>query len=66
MPSPVKDRFTVDYEPIFFLVKNKKYWFEQQFEDYVPNSDVEYRKTLRSGKFYRLDKQNPYKLLECL
>ncbi len=32
MPSSVKDRFTVDYEYVFFFVKNKKYWFEQQKE----------------------------------
>ncbi len=32
MPSSVKDRFTVDYEPVFFLVKNKRYFFERQFE----------------------------------
>lgn len=32
MPSSVKDRFTVDFEYVFFFVKNKKYWFEQQFE----------------------------------
>ena len=28
MPSSVKDRFTGAYEPIFMLVKNKKYWFD--------------------------------------
>lgn len=32
MPESVKDRFTVDYEKIFFFVKQKKYYFEQQFE----------------------------------
>ena len=32
MPASVKDRFTVDFEPIFFFTKNKKYWFEPQFE----------------------------------
>lgn len=34
MPSSVKDRFSVDFEPIFFFVKNKKYYFKQQFEPY--------------------------------
>ena len=34
MPSSVKDRFTVDFEKVFFFVKNKKYWFEQQLEPY--------------------------------
>jgi len=32
MPESVKDRFTVDFEKIFFFVKQKKYYFEQQFE----------------------------------
>lgn len=32
-PETVKDRFTRDYEPIFFFVKNKKYTFNQQLED---------------------------------
>lgn len=33
MPSSVEDRFTVDFEKVFFFTKNKKYHFEQQFED---------------------------------
>jgi DNA modification methylase len=32
MPSSVKDRFTVDFEKVFFFVKSKKYWFETQYE----------------------------------
>ncbi len=32
IPSSVKDRFTVDFEYVFFFVKNKKYWFETQYE----------------------------------
>lgn len=35
MPSSVKDRFTVDFEKIFFFTKNKKYWFEMQYEPTV-------------------------------
>jgi len=35
MPSSVKDRFTVDFEKIFFFTKNKKYWFETQLEDAI-------------------------------
>jgi len=31
-PETVKDRYTRDYEPIFFFVKNKKYNFKQQLE----------------------------------
>ncbi len=32
MPSPIKDRFTVDFEKVFFFVKSKKYKFEMQKE----------------------------------
>jgi len=28
MPESVKDRFSKSYEPVFMLVKNKKYWFD--------------------------------------
>jgi len=31
-PSPAADRFTIDYEKVFFFVKNRKYYFHQQFE----------------------------------
>ena len=40
MPSSVKDRFTVDFEYIFFFSKKKKYYFETQYE---PLSDVSKR-----------------------
>lgn len=40
MPSSVKDRFTVDFEYLYFFVKSKKYWFEQQFE---PQKTQEYK-----------------------
>jgi len=32
IPESVKDRFTVDFEYLFFFTKNKKYYFEQQLE----------------------------------
>jgi site-specific DNA-methyltransferase (adenine-specific) len=32
MPSSAKDRFTVDFEYVYFFVKSKKYWFEPQYE----------------------------------
>lgn len=32
MPKSVKDRFTDDYEKLYFFTKEKKYYFEQQFE----------------------------------
>ncbi len=41
MPSSAKDRFTVDFEYVYFFVKSKKYWFEQQFEPYLTESNAE-------------------------
>ena len=35
MPESVKDRFTVDFEYIYFFVKQKKYYFKQQLEPYM-------------------------------
>lgn len=32
MPSSAKDRFTVDYEYLFFFTKSRKYYFETQYE----------------------------------
>lgn len=40
MPSSVKDRFTVDFEYIFFFSKKKKYYFETQYES-VKQSSIE-------------------------
>lgn len=40
MPASVTDRFTVDFEKLFFFVKNKEYYFEQQK---VPNKEVSIR-----------------------
>jgi site-specific DNA-methyltransferase (adenine-specific) len=37
MPSSAKDRFTVDFEKLFFFVKSKKYYFDQQK---VPNKEI--------------------------
>jgi len=38
MPSSAKDRFTVDFEKVFFFVKQPTgYYFEQQFEDLIGN-----------------------------
>lgn len=39
MPSGAKDRFTTDFEPIFFFVKKQKYYFCQQLEPYVKPLD---------------------------
>ena len=36
MPASVKDRYTVDFEKMFFFTKNRKYHFKQQFEPISP------------------------------
>ncbi len=49
MPSSVRDRFTVDFEYVFFFVKNKKYWFKKQFEPYdQPINKVGVNKKLKT------------------
>lgn len=50
MPSSVKDRFTVDFEKIFFFTKSKKYYFETQYEPLSESSlkDFNARKTFRN------------------
>ncbi|MBU0760506.1 MAG: site-specific DNA-methyltransferase [Nanoarchaeota archaeon] len=40
MPSSVKDRFTVDFEYLFFFSKSKKYFFKQQREPHKDESII--------------------------
>lgn len=42
MPSSAKDRFTVDFEYLFFFSKSKRYYFEQQFEPHLESSKKRY------------------------
>ena len=49
MPSSAKDRFTVDFEYIFFFSKKKKYYFETQYEPLAPISMKDRRKD--KGRF---------------
>lgn len=58
MPSSVKDRFTVDFEKLFFFSKSKKYYFKTQYDRVVAHSDAWYRNKLRQNKNYNLKK--PY------
>ncbi len=46
MPSSVRDRFTNAYEPIFMLVKNKKYWFDLDAVR-VPHKQVSIERAMR-------------------
>jgi len=50
MPESVRDRFTDDYERLFFFVKNKKYYFEQQFEPMKAESEERYKYAFGASK----------------
>ena len=66
MPSSVKDRFTVDFEKIFFFVKRKKYYFKQQLEQlkhtnasgmrFGGNAAKQYGNAVYSGRVYDASK----------
>lgn len=43
MPSSAKDRFTVDYEMMYFFTKSTKYYFEQQYEKIANSTNKDYR-----------------------
>lgn len=46
MPSSAKDRFTVDFEYLFFFTKNQKYYFDTQYEPLNPDTLRESRYTV--------------------
>jgi len=49
MPSSATDRFTVDFEEVFFFVKSKKYYFKQQYDDFKCN-DIKSPSYRKNGK----------------
>jgi DNA modification methylase len=61
-PSPVKDRFTVDYELFFFFTKSGKYYFKTQFEPLSESYKKDKRpKGVMRNKFYENSKYaQPY------
>lgn len=50
MPSSARDRFTVDFEYVYFFVKAKKYWFEQQREKLSNSKSNRERRKYNPGK----------------
>jgi len=58
MPTAVKDRFTVDFEKIFLFTKEKKYFFETQYEPMLESSRKRYK-----GKFTGSWSKNPHSSL---
>jgi site-specific DNA-methyltransferase (cytosine-N4-specific) len=57
MPSSVKDRFTVDFEYLFFFSKQGKYYFEQQFEKSLDYKD-DIRRMSRNRKHSKNSQQS--------
>jgi len=59
MPSSANDRFTVDFEPVFFFSKSRKYWFEQQFEEHLCNEKYQHgtfgNKSLATSKNIKIE-----------
>jgi len=51
MPQSVKDRFTNDFEKVYFFTKSNKYYFEQQLEDFVSKSNSSPRNRRAEGKY---------------
>jgi len=54
MPSSVKDRFTNAYEPVFMLVKSKKYWFDLDAVR-IPHKESSIKRwesEIKSGRVY--------------
>lgn len=41
MPSSAKDRFTVNFEYVYFFVKQRSYFFEPQYEPFLTESNAE-------------------------
>lgn len=71
IPASVTDRFTVDFEYLFFFTKSKRYWFEAQHEPFNPSTKrrvVAFRQN--NERFdparHKHDgtTQNPYEVLE--
>ena len=59
MPSSAKDRFTVDFEYVYFFVKSKKYWFEPQYEPYLTESNAERPRMGQGQNTQYKQKRNP-------
>jgi DNA modification methylase len=52
MPSSAKDRFTVDWEYVYFFTKSQRYYFETQYESALnPEDDV--RRAIKTSQYNR-------------
>lgn len=55
MPSSAKDRFTVDFEYLFFFAKSKKYWFETQYENSIESNEKVMARAMSKNHFNKND-----------
>lgn len=53
IPQSMNDRFTVDFEYIFLFVKNKKYYFEQQFENWTDKNKHDIKRSIEGHNQYK-------------
>lgn len=67
MPESVKDRFTRDFEKVFFFTKSKKYYFEQQFEPLKSPNELKrrYSNPFEKHKYWKKTRKSK-KSLEAL
>jgi len=52
MPSSTKDRFTNDYEDLFFFTKYPTYFFDTQYEPLASSTIKRYQSVIRNGEVY--------------
>jgi DNA modification methylase len=52
MPSSARDRFTVDYELVFFFTKSRNYYFEQQFEPWTDRNKHDLKRAMNGHGRY--------------
>jgi site-specific DNA-methyltransferase (adenine-specific) len=52
MPESVEDRFTVDYEPVFFCTKSPRYYFKQQLRPYSEKTLARCQKYVENGEAF--------------
>ena len=71
-PASVKDRFTVDFEEMFFFTKSKRYYFNQQFVSLEPETEGRIERFIRNGEQFdparhkSYDRQGGMKMMERL
>ncbi len=58
MPQSVTDRFTVDFEKMFFFVKSQHYYFKRQYEPLKNPSELKrrYANPFENHRYWRFDR----------